>query len=82
VHLAVLDDEPLLSLHDKAGKERVCLSVLDDEPAVVVCDGAGSDRAVLGVAHLKLTRTGAKETTAESSLVLFDKDGKVIHRAP
>jgi hypothetical protein len=37
---------------------------------------------VLGVTNLELTRTGAKETTAESSLVLFDKDGKVIHKAP
>jgi hypothetical protein len=39
-------------------------------------------RAVLGVAELEKTKTGEGITTAPSSLVLFDKEGKMIFKAP
>ncbi len=39
-------------------------------------------RAALGSVDLMTARTGATEQTAESSLVLFDKKGTVIFRAP
>jgi len=42
----------------------------------------GTNRAVLGTADLVTTRTGAETKTAESSLVLFDKDSKVLWEAP
>jgi hypothetical protein len=39
-------------------------------------------RAVLGVTPLETVRTGEGTVTAPSSLVLFDKEGKVIFKAP
>src|ERR1051326_1814902 len=42
----------------------------------------GMDRAVLGNTYLENSRTGSKETTPLSSLVLFDKEGKVLWKAP
>jgi len=45
-------------------------------------DKDGNNRAVLGSTSLETTRTGTVTKTAESSLVLFDKKGKVIWSAP
>lgn len=45
-------------------------------------DGEGNLRASLGTTDLETTRTGATQKTAESSLVLFDKEGKVMWQAP
>ena len=39
-------------------------------------------RAVLGSTSLELIKTGTIEKRPESSLVLFDKDGKVIWQTP
>jgi L-asparaginase II len=39
-------------------------------------------RAVLGHTNLEITRTGSVEQRSASSLVLFDKDGKVMWTAP
>ena len=47
-----------------------------------VFDKPGKLRAVLGSKAPETTRTGATETVAPSSLMLFDKEGKVIFRAP
>jgi hypothetical protein len=40
------------------------------------------DRAVLGATTLENTRTGSTEGTGPASLTLFDKQGKVLCRAP
>ena len=42
----------------------------------------GRSRAELGATSLEVTRTGTVEKRAESSLVLFDKEGKVLWEAP
>lgn len=54
----------------------------DGSTALGFCDKGGKTRAVLGSTKLETTRTGATETTAPSFLVLFDKEGKVIFKAP
>ena len=48
----------------------------------VVRDASGNTRAVLGSTVLETTQTGAVEKRPPSSLVLFDKNGKVIWSAP
>ncbi len=48
----------------------------------VVRDASGNTRAVLGSTVLETTQTGAVEKRPPSSLVLFDKDGKVTWSAP
>jgi hypothetical protein len=53
-----------------------------DEKSLTIADDQGNSRATLGAVQLEKTRTGATETTAASSLVLFDKKGDVIWRAP
>jgi len=45
-------------------------------------DGLMKPRAVVGSTSLEIIKTGTVEKRAESSLVLLDKGGKVIWRAP
>jgi hypothetical protein len=45
-------------------------------------DKDGQSRAVLGRTELETIKTGTVEQRAESSLVLFDRDGKVLWQAP
>jgi hypothetical protein len=47
-----------------------------------LADQNHNDRAVLGLTQLEMTKTGEVRTRAASSLVLFDKDGKVLWSAP
>lgn len=49
---------------------------------ISLSDENGIDRAVLGATSLTTTRTGTVEKRAPSSLILFDKDGKVLWKAP
>ena len=51
-------------------------------PSFALLDHAGKTRAVLGGVALERDRTGSVEQRAESLLVLFDRDGKVIWKAP
>jgi len=77
------DGSPSLNLQDKEGKPRASLGVLaDGSPGVVLCDKDGKKRAVLGRTVLESVKTGEETTTAESSLTLFDKEGKVLWKAP
>ena len=82
--LAVFPDgNPILGLYDEKGKSRATLGLLrDGGPSLTFCDEKGRSRAELGVSSLETIRTGAVEKRAESSLVLFDKDGKVLWAAP
>ena len=80
VGLDVFGGEPHVSLFDKHAEIRVDIGVRD--PAVSLYDTDGRLRAALGATKLEMTRTGPVEQTPESSLVLFDKEGKVLWRAP
>ncbi len=68
---------------DEDGNIRVWLGINEDgSPFLKLCDADGTGRASLGATQLVTPRTGASRTTAPSSLVLFDKEGTVIWRAP
>jgi hypothetical protein len=54
----------------------------DGQAAMWLNDERGMSRAVLGGASLENKATGVKEQRPASSLILFDKDGKVIWKAP
>ncbi len=80
---------PTLTFYDAKGKERFYLSLLEDKPTLHLYDKKGKLRAALGSTSLKITRPGVgggkaetEEKRPESSLVLFDKDEKVIWKAP
>ena len=72
-----------LHLRDRDGKSRLRLALSGDgSPALELRDKGAQPRAVLGRVDVERTKTGALEQRAESSLVLFDKDGKVIWQTP
>jgi hypothetical protein len=74
---------PTLQFMDGGGEYRTIMDLgPDGSPSLEFRDRKGTARAVLGTAGLRTVRTGSTERTAESSLVLFDKDGKVLWRAP
>ncbi len=73
---------PDLALSDQNGKTRLVLDVGTSGPSVVLYDENEKERAVLGHAALEATATGTVEQRPASSLVLFDRDGKVIWKVP
>lgn len=60
-------------LCDEKGKKRVGIAVAADGPGLALCDEKGTVRAALGA---------VEERSSESSLVLCDKEGKVLWEAP
>lgn len=83
ISLSTLRDTPELTFYDQNGKARAWLTLgSDGSPKFSLHDQAGNERATLGHAELESTRTGGVEQRPASSLVLFDKDGKVMWRAP
>ena len=83
VGVSLMLGSPLITLYDEEGTGRAGLSLFPDgSPSITLHDEKGKVRAALGTTSLEATRTGAMEKRAESSLVLFDKDGKVLGEAP
>ena len=74
---------PSLVLSDSGGKKRISLFLADKgAPALKFTDETGSLRAALGTTTLVVTKTGEEHKRAPSSLIFFDKDGKVMWKAP
>jgi len=77
------DGSPSLTLADQAGKSRATLGIASDgSPGLQLYDQAGQLRAALGWTQLEAIGTGETVNRAVSSLVLSDKNGKVIWQAP
>jgi hypothetical protein len=74
-----------LVMFDAAGKTRANISVTPDGPAVILFDPSGQARTVLGSTTLvpsHVNENGIAERGPASSLVLFDKNGKLLYREP
>jgi hypothetical protein len=74
-----------LVMYDKAGKSRVNLSVANDGPALTFFDPSGQARAILGstaAVPSHVNDNGIAEVAPPSSLVLFDRQGKLLFRTP
>ncbi len=79
----ILLDRSELRIFSEDRKRRTTLAISPDGSASLeLYDKDGNKRAVLGSTSLETTRTGTVTKTAESSLVLFDKKGKVLWKAP
>ena len=63
-------------------KERPWLTESKDGPRLHLYDEADNLRAALGSISLQISETGMVIKRSPSSLVLFDKEGKVIWRTP
>ncbi|MFQ5918328.1 MAG: hypothetical protein ACE5I0_11010 [Candidatus Binatia bacterium] len=79
--LMILTSEDLRVVHN--GKSYIEL-IADTSrgSSLNLMDQKGKTRAVLGSTSLETTRTGTVTKKAEPSLVLFDKEGKVLWSAP
>ena len=74
---------PGLGLLDKAGRARITVLLFPDgSPQIALNDESTRNRAVFGFSSLVAGRTGEVTSKAPSSVVLFDKEGKVIWSAP
>jgi hypothetical protein len=74
-----------LVMFDAAGKTRANLSVANDGPSLVFYDASGQQRAIIGSTTLvasHVSQNGVIERGPPSSLVLFDKAGKLLWRQP
>jgi hypothetical protein len=81
--LSVLDGTPDLALYDAAGETRAIVSLTkDNAPYLGLWDKNGTPRAVLGATSLQTIKTEGVRMRPESSLMLFDKDGKVMWKVP
>ncbi len=74
---------PALQLMDSNNQIRASFRLESSgKPSLSLNDTEGRSRATLGYTELETTGTGTVTKQSESSLVLFDKDGKVIWAAP
>ncbi len=74
-----------LVMFDAAGKTRANLSVSNDGPSLVFYDPSGQARTVVGSTTLvasHVNENGVAERAAASSIVLFDRTGKLVWRQP
>jgi hypothetical protein len=74
-----------LVMFDNAGKTRVNLSVGNEGPSLVFYDPSGQPRTIIGSTTLvgsHVNENGIAERSPPSSIVLFDKTGKLLWRQP
>jgi hypothetical protein len=72
-----------LSFFDEAGKVRAGLGLKNNgDPSLVFSDEKMKNRVMLGYVESMITDKKSKETKTIPSLALFDKDGKVLWKAP
>jgi hypothetical protein len=74
-----------LVMFDAAGKTRANLSVSNDGPSLVLYDATGRQRTIIGSTTLvgsHVNDNGVAEKGPASSIVLFDKNGKLLWRQP
>ena len=74
-----------LVMFDAAGKTRANLSVGNDGPSLVLYDASSRARTIIGSTTLvgsHVNENGIAEIAPPSSIVLFDKAGKLLWRQP
>ena len=74
-----------LVMFDAAGKTRANLSVSNDGPSLVFYDPSGQPRTIVGSTTLvgsHVSENGIVEKAPSSSMVLFDRMGKLLFRTP
>jgi hypothetical protein len=74
-----------LVMFDTAGKTRVNLSTGNEGPSLLLYDSAGRERTIIGSTTLvgsHVNENGIAEKSPPSSIVLFDKSGKLVWRQP
>jgi len=76
-------DGPRLWFADKSNKTRASINLSPDgSPGLELLDKEGNMRAVLGSTSIVTARAGSVDQRPESSLVLFDKNWRILWKAP
>lgn len=70
-----------LVMSDARGRYRASLSITPEGPALIFYDPSGQARTVLGSTSMVSSHINLERAPA-SSLVLFDRDGKLLYRQP
>jgi len=74
-----------LVMFDATGKTRANLSVSNDGPSLVLYDASARQRTIIGSTTLvgsHVNDNGIAEKAPPSSIVMFDKTGKLLWRQP
>ena len=74
-----------LVMFDAVGKTRTSLSVSNDGPSLIFYDAKGQQRTIIGSTTLvgsHVNENGIAEKAPPSSIVLFDRTGKLLWREP
>ena len=74
-----------LVMFDGTGKTRANLSVTNDGPSLVLYDAGSQQRTIIGSTTLvgsHVNENGIAEKAPPSSIVMFDKSGKLLWRQP
>ena len=79
--LTVRNDGPVLGLWDENGTGRAELIVKNAGPILILSDKNGKTRAELGVSGTE-SRDGTTAQHSESTLTLFNPEGRVIWQSP
>lgn len=81
LRISLLPDVPVMALYDENDKLRIGLAASKDGPRLDLCDENGKARALLGRGQTT-TPDGKVISYPESSLLLFNPEGKVVWQAP
>ena len=76
------DGRAVLNLKDPNGHLRLGHHVTSNGPSILLADATGNLRTALGHTSLVAPGTDVQEVRPESSLVFFNRDGKVSWKAP
>ncbi len=74
--------EPYLILNGKDGKQRVILDFDEGNPRMIFKDNDAQTRLIMGTSEVTSRFKGTIEKRPPSSLVMFNKDGRLIFSAP
>jgi len=82
--LAISPDtgEPFMFINGKDGKYRLMLNLDHGSPQIILRDYKAQTRLVIGSTEITSKARGITEKRPESSLVMFDGEGKLIWSAP
>ena len=74
--------EPYLIFNGKDGKQRVILDFDEGNPRMILKDNDSQTRLIMGTSEVTSRFKGTIEKRPPSSLVMFNKDGRLIFSAP
>jgi len=76
------NNEPFLIINGQDGKHRMMFNIDKGSPQIILKDNDAQTRMILGMSEVASKFRDTVEKRPESSIVMFNKDGKLIWSAP